>query len=805
MGFPRAAGLGVLVLALSTAVASALAYRVARLGEPTYDGRLDAPGLSAPVRVDFGPHAVPSLQAERLDDLCLAHGYVVASERLWQMDLLRRLGRGRLAEIFGPRALGTDRLLRAMGLGRAAEAGAATVEGPASDCLHAYVRGVNLYRERAVGRLPLEYRLLFLTPEPWAAADSMAVLEYMQYMLSFNARQELAYLRFAERVGAERARELLPLDEGVPASPAPPELADALGKVAGVASEVQTLLAALSGGGASNAWAVDGRRTASGYSLLANDPHLAPTAPSVWYELELEAPGFHVAGITVPGVPFVLVGHNEQLAWALTTTMADTQDLFLERLTADGGAVARPGGRDEPIVATVEGLRVRGGPTEQLTLRRTSNGVVLNDVLAHARANPLGLPPVETPYLLTLKSNIDVPDATLEGLYRLAVARDTGEVRGALARARRASQTVLYAHRDGGTGWVATGALPRRRGSSGAFPTPAWVPGYGWDGHHPAAANPYREGPGPAGHLVTANHRTVPLDYPVPVSAGWMPPYRAERIEELLAGRDTLTPEDLVAMQLDQVAPEARRYQVALRRLETSVRAVDPEAWRIAERYLLNWDARFEAGSPSAAFLVLLRPRLAGALYGDELGDTLPDLLALSSFAHHALGEAVASGNSTFWDDVTTAPQEGPAEVWARALRAAGAELERRFPGGQGARLDRVRRLVFLHAFHWLPIAGRLFDVEVAGAGGDDQTVNVLKASLRDPGEALFVASYRVVFTPGDWPETRGTNALGQSGHRLSPYRADQVTDWVAGHTHRWPWGAPAPPERLGRLILSPP
>lgn len=318
---------------------------------PVYSGERTLPGLSAPVRVRTGPHGVPSIDAESIRDLVMAQGFTVARERMWQMDLMRRLAQGRLAEIFGPKALAADRLFRTMSLGADAKRSLAVLERPYRALLEAYAQGVNDYLGEARGRLPVEYRITGLEPTPWRPADSLAIGAYMAWTQSFNLREELIFLRIAARIGPSRARLLFPTDEGVPAPPLPLGLPEDLGALDPALPAA--LLATMDGpaalglpvpGAASNAWAVTGARTADGSAMLANDPHLAPSVPGIWYELEIQAPGLHAAGLALPGVPLILIGHNADLAWGFTSAIADTEDLFLERPTADGGSVERPGG-----------------------------------------------------------------------------------------------------------------------------------------------------------------------------------------------------------------------------------------------------------------------------------------------------------------------------------------------------------------------------------------------------------------------------------------------------------------------------
>ena len=794
------------LLLTSLLVGGALLYWAAKRAQPSYGGELVLAGLQAPVTVRYGPHAVPSVESEGLGDLLFAQGYLLAAERMWQMDMMRRLAKGELAEVLGADLIPADRLFRTLGLAPAARETLAALGPEYQDMLAAYAAGVNAYQAEAHRRLPLEYLIARFEPAPWQPEDSLAIAEYLAWTQSFNLREELVFLRLAARVGSARATELFPVDEGIPAPALAVELpADTAGLIGAFAS-VLALPAryGLPGpGAASNGWAVSGPRTADGGALLANDPHLAPTLPSVWYELELRSPELHVAGVAMPGLPFVLIGHNPDLAWGFTTVMADTQDLFVERVTADGTAVERPDGGREALAVREEEIRVRGREPVRIAVRRTSHGVIINDVLGEATGTAMDLPEPGSRYLLALRTNLDIADRGLAGLHQLNTATTLDQALAAGLQIRRVAFNLMVAHRDGGIGWRVTGALPERGRGLGTFPSPGWEPGFGWSGYVPAEDNPGLANP-PGYALITANNRTVPAQHPVHITSSWMAPYRARRIEELLGTRRRLEAADLAQMQLDRLSLQARDYQAALARHAAEIRVIDPEARRIADGYLRGWDGRFEADRRAAALFVLLRVALYEALFGDELGEDLPALLSIAGLSYNVLDAAIHSDQSSFWDDVRTAEIEGPAHVWARALRAAKAELDRTQPELGGQRLDRSLSVTFPHTFHPAPVLGSLFSVGPIPIGGDEHTVNVMKASFLAPGEAIFVPSCRVVFTPGDWGATRGTLALGQSGHRFSRYRTDQLADWIAGRTHPWPWNGPAAESQIGALLLRP-
>jgi len=787
-------------------VAAALLFWGAKRAEPAHSGEAEIPGLRAPVTVRYGPHAVPTIEAGSLEDLMFAQGYLVASERMWQMDLMRRLASGRLAEVMGEGALRADRFFRTIGLAEAAKGSLEALEPRYRELLDTYAAGVNAYREEAAGRPPLEYLLARFEPTPWTAEDSLAIAEYMAWMLSFNAREELVFLRLAARVGNERALELFPSDEGMPA---PEDAHDLPAYTTAPIADVDEVLALparfglpVPAGGASNAWAINGERTADGGALLANDPHLAPSLPGIWYEMEMIAPDYHATGVSLPGVPLVVIGHNEDLAWGFTTVMADTQDIFVERPSPDGDRVLRPDGRTEEIVSRTEDIAVRGRDApDRLTIRRTRHGVILNDILGANTGTPMDLTPVETDDLLALRLSTEVPDTAIAGLYGLNTARTLDEARAASLSFKRASMNLMAAHRGGGIAWQVTGLLPERRRGSGASPAPGWEPGYGWDGYVPQRRNPGITDP--KGYaLVTANNRTVPANYPINLGHCWMAPYRARRIEELLGQRIALTARDMADFQLDRRSPQVQRFKQALERVAAEIRILDPEARRIADEYLVTWEGDFEPHSRPAALFVLIQRALFENLFGDELEGDLPALLSVAILSYNALDEAIYSGDSSFWDDVRTPETEGPAHIWARALRTAKAELDRMQPELGEQRLERLRHLRFPHAFDRIPLLGGFFGIGPIPVGGDTHTVNAMKASPARPEEALIIPSLRVVYTPADWNQTGGTLSLGQSGHRFSPFRDDQLEDWLEGRYHPWPWNGP--PSEASLLVLKP-
>ncbi|MCF8016223.1 MAG: penicillin acylase family protein [Chromatiaceae bacterium] len=877
---------------------------------PIYNGTLAFSALEKPVTVRYGPHAVPSIQAETLHDMLFAQGFVVAAERFWQMDLLRRLAGGRLAALFGEGALGADRFYRTIGLPDAAQRSFDALEPRWQRLLQAYADGVNAYlsRARAGYRLPLEYQLLGLQPSPWQPQDSLLIGGYMAWLNSMNLREELVFLRLAQRLGTERALELFPTDQGQPAPADAHELPDYrslldigpgspsgaaldLGpdsSASGISGRVELDLAGPellkigdaraaqvtrpsrnSGNRAvrfglvdvgavvppalaqalSNAWAVTGSRTHDGAALLANDPHLPAVMPGTWYELAMQAPGYQVAGVALPGVPWILIGHNADLAWGITAAAADTQDLFLERVSEDGARVLRPDGSWGPIAVRVERVAVAGqsepagtevetgadakadartsqalGPSVELgvegqrqielPIRSTRHGVLIDELVASAGSNPAGLAAVRgsqrSGFRLALRLALDRPDRAFVGFYRLNTATTIAEARAAVEDLYQVSLSLLFAHRDGEIASQVSGLLPDRGRGSGTFPVPGWEPGYGWNGYRPFAQNPGITAPSDE-RLVSANNaiRTDDEDA-LAISHSWLAPFRAQRIEALLDdalddGQETLDLAAMQQMQADRVSLEAAVYLSSLRRYLPAIRRADPEAAALAEARLLDWSGSFEDESQPAAFFVLLRSELYRALYADELGTDLELLMRLDTTTYGPLAETMYSDQSSFWDDIETpGVVEGPATIWARALRATAGAMRDAMPGEQEPTLAQLRQLTFAHAFDGQPLLGGLFNLGPIGRGGDSGTIDVAIAPPTSPRAIGNVASVRVVFAPAVWSQTSGTLPLGQSGHRFSRYRADQLDDWLNGRSHAWPWADSETRPSVGTLVLQP-
>jgi penicillin amidase len=475
---------------------------------------MPVPGVQGRVEVIRDRWGVPHIYADSVDDLFFAQGYVTAGDRLAQMELQRRLASGRLAEVAGPAALDSDRFMRTLGLRRVAEAewellqkDPATHDTRYQDSariLTAYTAGVNAYIETHRDRLPLEFLLLGVSPEPWTPADSLVWGKVMALSLCANFEYELARATLIERLGAGKTGELVP---AYPAD-APIIVPDAVsyqGLDGAALAQARSVWQVFGGPGTgSNNWVVNGTRTASGKPLLANDPHMGIQMPALWYLVHLHGPGFDVTGGSLPGTPGVVLGHNARIAWGATNTTADVQDLYIEHLSTIGPQQYEFRGQWYDVQVITETIRVRDAAPQVLPVAYTRHGPIVSDVLP-------GVPPTMT---LALRwASLDASATMLPAALAMDRAGNWDEFRAALRFFSAPAQNFVYADVDGNIFWMAPCDLPIRRVPS-LFPLDGASGDFEWQGFVPWDELPQSENP-PEHFIATANNRPVDGSYPL--------------------------------------------------------------------------------------------------------------------------------------------------------------------------------------------------------------------------------------------------------------------------------------------------
>ena len=560
---------------------------------PRIDGPAPVLGLELPARISRDAVGVPTITARSSHDAFFAIGWIHAQDRLWQMEWQRRVGAGRLAELVGPAAVASDSFMRTLGLYRLAAADVETLDRPTREALTAYAEGVNSWLGANRYRLPPEFILLNTVPEPWTPADSLVWGRMMAVQLAGDWRDDLLRTKLSGRLGPRRLNELWPSAASGPVTISPGEAQSLLSSLPEVLQPRQ----------ASNAWAVSGALTASGKPLLANDPHLPFQSPSLWYLLSVEAPGIQLSGATIPGNPFHLVAHNGRIAWGLTASHADTVDLVVERLSADGGY--RYGKTARPFSRREETIRIKGLPDVVLTVRESVHGPVVSDLVGDPD-------PASAERVLVLRAAaLEPEDLTAQAFLKIGRAIDWRGFSAALKDLHSPALNLIYADTEGGIGFMSVGRIPRRKGGDGTLPAEGWSGRGDWQGWIPFDRLPQDFNP-KSQKIVNANTRMTKDSYPFLISAIWPDGSRAERISQLLEGRKGLTAADMAAIQLDEVSLPALELKELF-----GIPATTPPQVTEAARMLAAWDGRMEASRPeplSPCVRPYFRRRLCGGL-----------------------------------------------------------------------------------------------------------------------------------------------------------------------------------------------
>src|SRR5687767_8233634 len=735
--------LGVLVVLIF--LAAAAAYLFLRQSLPKTTGEIALQGVSAPIEVLRDRHGVPHIYARTIEDAHFALGFVHAQDRLWQMEMSRRIGSGRLAEMLGPNALEADRFMRTLGLRRVAEANLARYDAETRRMLDAYAAGVNAFLEdRPV--LPPEFWILGVSPERWTPVDSIVWTKVMAWDLGGNWRSELLRMRLSRTLALERIRELLPPYPGDSA----PKLPDLKAFYSGIEKKLDPNPVfsrldpdALPG---SNSWVVAGKRSASGKPLLAADPHLGLTAPPVWYFAHLNAPGLVAIGGTLPGVPPILVGRNDRIAWGLTNTGADVQDLYLEKL-------------DGPFSEFEEHIKVKGAAPERLVVRYSRHGPVVSDFSkAMLEATPRG-------YALALAwTALAEDDLTMQAALRLARARNWNEFLSAARKLHAPPQTASYADVEGNIGFIAAGRVPVRKSANdlrGLAPAPGWDERYDWVGYIPFEELPQALNP-PVGTVVLANHKVTPPKYPHHITYEWQPPYRGRRIQDLLFRVEKHDVASFRRMQSDVVS-------LAALELVPRFVSVKPDSG------LAGWDGTMAADRTEPLLMAAWWREFARAVYSDELGPAFrANWNARAVFLANVL-----SAQPHWCDDVRTPPVESCDELLAASYEKAMKDLNNRYKTWGEAHVARHRHRPFTRE----PWLARIFDIRVP-SGGDAYTVSAGAMDFNDEAEPFanrHAPSMRAISDLADPQASVFIHSGGQSGNPLSSHYRKFTKLWAGG------------------------
>ncbi len=810
------------IVAIIVVVTGAVVWWFVYRPLPQTDGSVSLAGLQQEVTVERDRWGVPHIRAASVEDLAEAQGYVMAQDRLWQMDLLRRAARGQLSEILGAVTLPIDKQFRTYGFSRAADRDATLLEPEDRKVLEAYARGVSTFIEQHGSSLPLEFSLLHYKPQPWRPSDSLAISAYMYGTLTDTWERELNRAKVTERAGADRAKDLFseeaPMDHFVVGDPnvrddgsqrsaadsddedddddmqpdavlkarlggsnssatpaAAPDLSTALSQ--SIHHFFEELPNEIRQGLGSNNWVVSGAHTATGKPLLANDAHLDLWIPPIWYELHLTAPGWNVKGFTLPGTPMVIIGHNDRIAWGFTNSGADVQDLYVETFNPASADEYRVKGAWVKAEIIDEMIRVKGQPDQHLKVTVTRHG-------------PVMLREGDKAYALRWTATEPGGLANSSNWVWLGKARNWKEFRDTMKRVWGPGQNTIYADIEGNIGYIMAAHVPIRKKGHGEVPVPGDTDDYEWTRYVPFDQLPQALNP-ETGLIVTANARVVGPNYKPYLTDRWDEPYRTARIYDLLHDRHDLRPEDMLKVQTDTYSyPHvflADQLNAAARR----VKPKDARAQKLIEG-LKDWNGIADANSREVSFLHATRQAAIDLLLQPFLGqDTNLYQWRTTTFLQKILTERPAkwlpAANKNY-DELLAAAAD------SAVTRLAEQSKSQRMEDWAWKNFDSLDMLHPIGREGFLKSFLSITDKPQSG------TVYSVRAATRTHGPSM-----RFVANPANWDESIMLIPAGQSGQPGSSHYSDQFSYWYEGKAIFAPFSDAAEASaRKHTLIMKP-
>jgi penicillin G amidase len=791
-------------LVLVVAGAIAYAYYVGHSALPQLDGRLPVSGLTSMVTVTRDGHGVPTIEAAGLEDLFFAQGYVTAQDRLWQMDVMRRFGGGELSEILGEDLLKVDREQKVLGLRAAATKALQTASRRDRSFFEAYARGVNAYISSRVHNLPIEFRILGYAPTQWKPEDSLVIANEMVKDLNYHSFYDaLAREKILTKLGPDLTADLYVNRSWHDRPPTvmredmnPPENAgdsdDEDNEDSPDNSVTQKVPASLENAATeglpvngSNDWVVSGTHTVTGKPLLSNDMHLGHQMPNLWYEAHLHAGNLDVAGVTLPGMPYVIVGHNQRIAWGFTNVSPTVTDVYIENFNGQG-AYQTPGGWAQPEHRT-EVIHVKGKPDVNVDVRITRHGPIVTEIVS-GETRPLAL-------RWTLYDRLHIP------FLDVNEAQNWQDFRRAFSQLDAPGQNVVFADVDGNIGYQTTGKVPIRAAGDGSLPVSGADNAHEWTSYIPFEKLPSIYNP-PSGIIGTANGRITPDNYPNSVSVEWEAPWRTERIYRVLESGRQFSMADMLALQND-VHSEAEQFAA-----ERFVYAVDhatkPSARaKQAADLMRSWDGRMLASSAAPTIAensilelrrLLLEPKLGSAPAESKPADTGLNWKTYSWEMRSVWLENILLHRPKRW-----LPEAFPNydELLTAAVDAAvnGPTVPKDLASWRWGAFNAIE---IQH-----PILGKIPVIKRwSGPGVQEQSGSgfTVKAVTRHHGP-----SERFTANLADLDQSTLNTVTGQGGNFLSPYYLDQWKAWYEGTTFTLPFSAKAvEATKAHRLILEP-
>ena len=728
---------------------------------PVTNGEVNIGSITSPVQVTRDDVGVPHILAKNERDLYIAQGYVQAQDRLFQMDLSRRQASGRLSEVIGEATVENDKYFRTLGLRRAAEVSYDQYSDEAKEILKWFAEGVNIYMKELEenGKWPIGFKLLGYEPEEWKPIDSLTIGKYMAYDLGGHWENQAFRYYLLQNFTEEKAYDLFP------SYPADAPYIIGTEKLDIKKSLASAIIPPEFNG--SNNWVVSGEKTASGKPLLADDPHLSLSTPSIWYQMHLQSPELNVSGVIFAGIPGIILGHNDQVAWGVTNTGPDVQDLYIEKRNPDNPKEFLY--NDKWVEATIvdEPIKVKDKKTIDYKVTITRHGPIISEFAEESGKEDV----------LSLQWTALEPSVELEAIIEMNKAANWDQFEKALELFHTPAQNFVFASQDGTIAYKANGKIPIRKQGQGLLPVPGWTDEYGWEGYIPYEELPKTVNPD-EGFISTANNKVIAESYPYHISNDWAQPYRQMRIQEFLKTDEKLTAEDMLALQMDQKNLQAEEFvPIFIDNLEVSLKENEKEAIAI----LKDWDYQDSKDEAAPLIFNLWMKKISDVLFEDEISMEMRGLFKGQKQAVDELIRRAAKGNEGPW----MKEKGGLSNVLYKSFQLALKDAEN-LQGSSPAKWKwgEYHQIYFPHSLSSVKPLNYLFNKEGSiPVGGSSVTVQA--AANKEDGTVNHGGSWRFVIDMADMNTGYHLVGPGQAEHPLSKWYHNQMKSWVEGDYHQ--------------------
>jgi penicillin amidase len=738
--------------------------------QPQISGSVIVVGIADKVEIIRDIFGVPHITARNEPDLFFGMGYAMAQDRLWQMEVSRRLGRGRLSEVFGEGFVEVDRYFRMLSAGKKR----LQIPKDLAFIPESFLAGINAYQQSRQDRLPLEFKLLGYQPESWGLDDISAIFKILNWGLSIGWKVDPVAARVLKKVGEEKFKEAFPAASGESPLIIPEEIQDMSAEMQVISRVFQAVQqwASFSPSAASNNWVVSGQKSVTGKPILANDTHMGLSNPSLWWEVHLVCPSMNVAGFAIPGLPGIPLGHNRHVAWGVTNVMVDDVDFYREKLNPANPRQYWYRDHWQDMVSSVQTIRIKGQDPLKTEILLTRHGPIISD----------GTPNGQT-QVLAARWAVNEFNEPLRASYLLMKVRDINDMVHALQYWQTPGQNFVFADTSGHIGYWCSAVIPIRAKGSGLLPMPGWDGEYEWKGYVPFEQKPHAIDP-QEGFIASANNKVHGKTYPYTISRYWEPIDRIQRIRRLITAKDKLSVADMQQMHMDVFSPLAAEITPEIIRV---IRERFPASLSQKLRKTFeDWDHQMSADSIAACIFEVTYRRLFENIFKDELGSALfKRYLELTIFPPRALRQIVKTKSSAWIDNVKTVATENLEDIVEKSLRQALEELG----NSLGEEMDRwtwgrLHTLTFEHVMARKKPLDRIFNLGPFPVPGSHLTLNKQQYNYVEPYLVKDGVSQRMIVDLSAPDAALHVLPTGESGLLGNAHNHDQIDLYLNGKYH---------------------